>query len=59
MLKRLILALSLLPNLAFAAFTPPATILLDYRDIELQANAGFTRTTEWMVRFGTQQGVDQ
>jgi transglutaminase-like putative cysteine protease len=59
MLKRLLLSLALLPTLALAAFTPPVTILLDYRDIELQANAGFTKTTEWMVRIDTQQGVDQ
>lgn len=59
MLKRLLLSLSLLPTLALAAFTPPVTILMDYRDIELQANAGFTKTTEWMVRIDTQQGVDQ
>ena len=59
MLKRLLLSLSLLPSLVLAAFTPPVTILMDYRDIELQANAGFTKTTEWMVRIDTQQGVDQ
>lgn len=59
MIKRLLLLLLLLPTLAVAAFTPPVTILKDYRDIELQSNAGFTKTVEWMVRIDTQQGVDQ
>lgn len=59
MLKRLFLLLTLAPTLVWAAFTPPATILLDYRDIELASNGGFKRTNEWMVRIDTQQGVDQ
>lgn len=59
MLKRLLFSLLLTPSLAFAAFVPPATILLDHRDIELEANAGFTKTTELMLRIDTQQGVDQ
>ena len=59
MVKHLLLLIFLLPSLSVAAFTPPVTILKDYRDIELQANAGFTKTVEWMVRIDTQQGVDQ
>lgn len=59
MLKRLLLSLSLIPKLAMAGFTPPATILLDYRDIELKENAGFTKTTEWMTSIDTPQGVEQ
>lgn len=59
MFKRLLMGLALLPSLALAAFTPPVTILLDYRDIELQANAGFIKTLEFMVRIDTQQGLDQ
>ena len=59
MLKRLFLLVTLFPTLVWAAFTPPATILLDYRDIELASNGGFKRTNEWMVRIDTQQGVDQ
>lgn len=59
MLRFLLLTLSLLPTWAWAAFTPPVTILVDHRDIDLQANAGFTKTVEWMARIDTQQGVDQ
>lgn len=59
MLNRLFLLLTLAPTLVWAAFTPPATIILDYRDIELASNGGFKRTNEWMVRVDTQQGVDQ
>ena len=59
MLKYLLASLALLPTLALAAFTPATTILMDHRDIELKANAGFTRTNEWMIRIDTQQGVDQ
>jgi hypothetical protein len=59
MLRRLFLLLTLAPTLVWAAFTPPATILLDYRDIEMASNGGFKRTNEWMVRVDTQQGVDQ
>ena len=56
---RIFLLLTLAPTMVWAAFTPPATILLDYRDIELASNGGFKRTNEWMVRIDTQQGVDQ
>lgn len=59
MLKHLVLCLTLVPTLALAAFTPATTVLLDHRDIELKANAGFVRTSEWMIRIDTQQGVDQ
>lgn len=59
MLKNLLFCFSMLPTFAVAAFTPPVTIILDHRDIELNANAGYTKTVEWMVRVDTQQGVDQ
>ena len=59
MLKYLLASLVLVPTLVMAAFTPATTILMDHRDIELKANAGFTRTNEWMIRIDTQQGVDQ
>lgn len=59
MLKRFFLLLALAPGLALAAFVPPATILLDHRDIELKANGGFTRTNEWMLRIDTPQGIEQ
>ena len=58
MFKRLLLLAIFAPGMALAAFIPPITILLDHRDIELKPNAGFTRTTEWMVRIDTQQGVE-
>lgn len=59
MLKRLLICLLCAPTLALAAFTPPVTILLDHRDLELQSNAGFTQTNELMLRIDTQQGVEQ
>ena len=59
MLKNLFLCLTLVPTLVLAAFTPATTVLMDYRDIELKANGGFTRTNEWMIRIDTQQGIDQ
>lgn len=58
MLKRLLLLLLASPTMAWAAFVPPFTILFDSRDIEVTANAGFTRIDEKMVQIDTAQGID-
>lgn len=57
--KRLLILLTLMPTMGWAAFVPPYTILLDSQDFEVRLDAGYRQTRERNLRIDTPQGIDQ